>query len=65
MPVLLLLSTAFVLGFEKFVEWRYGTPGAIGVLLIAIGIKSRHPACAAVGVTVLALQVLGPYGVHT
>lgn len=61
MPVLLLLSTAFVLGFEKFVEWRYGTPGAIGILLIAIGAKAKNAACAGVGVTVLALQVLAPY----
>jgi hypothetical protein len=59
-PVLLLLSTALVLGFEKVVDWRYGTPGAIGVLLICIGAKARSPACAGVGVTVLTLQVIGP-----
>ncbi|MFF0740676.1 hypothetical protein ACFYVL_09765 [Streptomyces sp. NPDC004111] len=64
MPVLLLLSTLFVLGFEKFVEWRYGAPGAIGILLIAIGAKAKSPACAGVGVTVVALQVFGPYGVR-
>jgi hypothetical protein len=61
-PVLLLISAAFVLGFDKFVAWRYGTPSAIGILLIAIGAKAKSPACAGVGVTVLALQLLAPYG---
>ncbi|GHH46361.1 hypothetical protein [Streptomyces candidus] len=60
MPALLLLSAAVVLGFEKFVDWHYGAPGAIGVLLICIGVKARSPACAGVGATVLTLQVIGP-----
>ncbi|MEU8891338.1 hypothetical protein [Streptomyces sp. NPDC048442] len=60
MPALLLLSAVVVIGFEKFVEWRYGAPGAIGLLLLGIGAKAKSPACAGVGATVLTLQVVGP-----
>ncbi|GAA3488657.1 hypothetical protein [Streptomyces cremeus] len=60
MPALLLLSAVFVIGFERFVEWRYGAPGSIGVLLICIGAKAKSPACAGVGATLLTLAVLAP-----
>lgn len=41
MPFLALASAVFVVGFEQLVQWRYGPAGIIGLLLIAIGAKSR------------------------
>ncbi|MCX5200357.1 hypothetical protein OG897_02610 [Streptomyces sp. NBC_00237] len=60
MPALLLLSAVLVIGFEKFVEWRYGAAGSIGLLLLAIGAKAKSPACASVGATVLTVSVIAP-----
>lgn len=60
MPALALLSAVFVVGFEQFVSWRYGTAGIIGLLLLAIGIKAKNPAVSSVGAVVLALLVAGP-----
>ncbi|GHA09192.1 hypothetical protein ACFOOM_13080 [Streptomyces echinoruber] len=61
MPVLALLSAVFVLGFEQLVQWKYGTAGLIGLLLLGIGIKGDSPAVSSAGAVVLAaLLVAGP-----
>ncbi|MFI5806584.1 hypothetical protein [Streptomyces sp. NPDC051561] len=59
MPVLL-LSAFIAYCFEQYIDWRYGVPGSIGILLMVVGTKARHPGCAAVGATVLAVTVSGP-----
>lgn len=60
MPVLALLSALLVVGFEQFVQWRYGTMGLVGLLLLTIGIKAKSPMCSSIGAVVLALMVTGP-----
>ncbi|MCW7942278.1 hypothetical protein AAW14_09495 [Streptomyces hygroscopicus] len=60
MPAIALLSAVFVVGFEQFVQWKYGTMGIIGLLLITIGIKANSPACSSIGAVVLALMVAQP-----
>ncbi|HET6857512.1 MAG TPA: hypothetical protein VFH94_10505 [Streptomyces sp.] len=60
MPALLLIAAVVVVGLEKLAEWRYGPLAAIGVLLIAIGVRTRSAACVGVGVTVIAMQLTAP-----
>jgi hypothetical protein len=60
MPAIALLSAVFVVGFEQFVQWKYGTMGIVGLLLISIGIKANSPACSSIGAVVLALMVAQP-----
>lgn len=60
MPALLLLAAVVVVGFEKFAEWQYGSLSAVGLLLIAVGVKAKSPTCAGIGAVVIAMQVTGP-----
>ncbi|MEW2397839.1 hypothetical protein [Streptomyces sp. NPDC046862] len=60
MPVLALVSTVFVIGFQQLVQWRYGPMGIVGLLLLSIGIKANSPTCSSIGALVLALMVAGP-----
>lgn len=41
MPVLALLSAVFVVGVEQTLQWKYGAPVIIGILVLTIGIKAR------------------------
>lgn len=59
MPVIAVLATVFVTGFEQLVQWRYGPAGIVGLLLLSLGHKARHPTLIAVGAVVLALTLLG------
>ncbi|MGW2073466.1 hypothetical protein ACWCPK_34370 [Streptomyces sp. NPDC001953] len=60
MPAMALLSALFVVGFDQFVQWKYGTMGIIGLLLLTVGIKAKSPTCSSVGAVVLALMVAQP-----
>ncbi|GGX47617.1 hypothetical protein [Streptomyces fructofermentans] len=60
MPAIAFLSAVFVIGFEQFVEWRYGPSGIVGLLLLSIGIKAKNPTCSSIGAVVLALMFAGP-----
>ena len=60
MPALALLSALFVVGFDQFVQWKYGTIGIIGLMLLTVGIKANSPACSSIGAVVLALLVAQP-----
>ncbi|MER6122799.1 hypothetical protein ABT173_08950 [Streptomyces sp. NPDC001795] len=60
MPAIALLSAVFVVGFEQFVQWRYGTMGIIGLLLLTVGIKAKNPTCSSIGAVVLAVMVAQP-----
>ncbi|MEU1517927.1 hypothetical protein ABZ490_38250 [Streptomyces sp. NPDC005811] len=60
MPVLTLACAAIVVGVEQAIQWKYGTTGAVGLLLLSIGIKAKSPALSSVGAVVLALVATGP-----
>ena len=60
MPVLTLLCAVFAVGVEQTIQWRYGTAGAVGLVLLSVGIKARRPALSSAGAVVLALLVAGP-----
>ncbi|MEV0225779.1 hypothetical protein [Streptomyces sp. NPDC050704] len=60
MPAIAVLSAVFVVGFEQFVEWRYGPSGIVGLLLLTIGVRTKSPTCSSIGAVVLALMVTGP-----
>ncbi|MER5434333.1 hypothetical protein [Streptomyces sp. NPDC002588] len=60
MPVTALLGAAFVVGVEQTIQWKYGTGGAVGLLLLSIGIKVKSPALSSVGAVILALLATGP-----
>ncbi|MFE0329380.1 hypothetical protein ACFW08_21830 [Streptomyces sp. NPDC058960] len=60
MPALTFLSALFVVGFDQFVQWKYGTMGIIGLMLLTVGIKANSPACSSIGAVVLALLVAQP-----
>jgi hypothetical protein len=59
-PALALLSALFVVCFDQFVQWKYGTMGMIGLLLLTVGVKAKSPTCSSVGAMVLALTVTQP-----
>ncbi|MGW9022862.1 hypothetical protein ACWGQ5_01220 [Streptomyces sp. NPDC055722] len=60
MPALALLSALFVVCFDQFAQWKYGTMGMIGLLLLTVGVKAKSPTCSSVGAVVLALTVTQP-----
>ncbi|MEU9189646.1 hypothetical protein AB0D14_34910 [Streptomyces sp. NPDC048484] len=60
MPAIALLSTLLVVGFEQFVQWRYGPCGVVGLLLLTVGLKIKSPACSSIGAIALALMFTGP-----
>ncbi|MBQ0847517.1 MULTISPECIES: hypothetical protein [Streptomyces] len=60
MPAIALLSALLVVGFEQFVEWQYGPSGAVGLLLLTVGLKMKSPTCSSIGAVVLALMFAGP-----
>ncbi|MGW2050406.1 hypothetical protein ACWCPF_35320 [Streptomyces sp. NPDC001858] len=60
MPVLVVLSAVFVVGVEQTIQWKYGPAGAVGLLLLSIGIKAKSPAISSVGAVILALLATGP-----
>lgn len=60
MPAIALLSALFVVGFDQFVQWQYGTTGVVGLLLLTIEVKAKSPTCSSIGAVVLALLVAGP-----
>ncbi|MGW6291255.1 hypothetical protein [Streptomyces sp. NPDC055058] len=60
MHVLALLSAAFVVTFEQLVQWKYGTAGVLGLLLLTIGIKADRPSVSSAGAVLLAVLVARP-----
>jgi hypothetical protein len=59
-PALALLSAIFVAALDQFVQWRYGTVGIVGLLLLTVGIKAKNPTISSVGAVVLAVLLTGP-----
>jgi hypothetical protein len=59
-PVLALLSAVLVVGIEQIVQVKYGVAGAVGLLLLTVGIKANSPAVSSAGAVVLALLLAGP-----
>ncbi|MET7450821.1 hypothetical protein ABZT03_02785 [Streptomyces sp. NPDC005574] len=60
MPVLALLSAVLVVVIEQTVQVKYGVTGAVGLLLLTVGIKANSPAVSSAGAVVLALLLAGP-----
>jgi uncharacterized membrane protein len=58
--VLALLSAVFVVTFEQLVQWKYGTAGILGLLLLTIGIKADRPSVSSAGAVLLAVLVARP-----
>ncbi|MET9506174.1 hypothetical protein ACFYO5_31300 [Streptomyces sp. NPDC006259] len=56
MPALALLAAVL----EQTVQWRYGTAGTVGLLLLTVGIRARRPTLSSAGAVILALLVTGP-----
>ncbi|MFH8800317.1 hypothetical protein ACH4F6_12075 [Streptomyces sp. NPDC017936] len=56
MPTLTLLSAVL----EQIVQWKYGTTGTVGLLLLTVGTKARRPALSSAGAVILAFLVTGP-----
>ncbi|MET8981313.1 hypothetical protein ABZX85_37530 [Streptomyces sp. NPDC004539] len=55
MPVALVTAA-----LEQAVQWRYGTAGAVAMLLISVGIKARIPTLTSIGAVMLAVLLSGP-----
>lgn len=53
MPVI-----AFAL--EQFISWKYGTVGAVALILLSVGLKAKNSTCAGIGAILLALLVMQP-----
>jgi len=54
------VATTVVLAVQQFVQWRYGVPGLVALVLLAIGLKARNQTCSAIGAVALALMVSRP-----
>jgi hypothetical protein len=60
-PALAALAAAFAAVLaERYIEWRYGTAGAVGLLLLTVGHKAHSPTCSSAGAVVLAVTVTSP-----
>jgi len=55
MPVTLVTAA-----LEQAVQWRYGTAGAVAMLLISVGIKADIPALTSIGAVMLVALLTGP-----
>lgn len=55
MPVALVTAA-----LEQAVQWRYGTAGAVAMLLISVGIKAGIPTLTSIGAVMLAVLVTPP-----
>jgi len=55
MPLFALALAGFVIGFERLLEWRFGAVGAVGFVLLSVGVKARNITCSCVGAVVLAM----------
>ncbi|UUU32919.1 hypothetical protein JIX56_25270 [Streptomyces sp. CA-210063] len=55
-----LVSALVVVAFQRFVEWRFGTMGIIGLLFLTIGLKANNHTCSSIGAVILALMFAGP-----
>jgi hypothetical protein len=53
MPVLAL--SAFLI--DQFVQWRYGTAGALAVGIVSLGHKARNTTSTCIGLIVIALLI--------
>ncbi|MFH8794777.1 MULTISPECIES: hypothetical protein [Streptomyces] len=60
MPAIALLAAVFAVTVEQIVQWKYGTLGIVGLLLLTVGVKAKNPTCSSIGAAVLALMVTGP-----
>lgn len=60
MPALALLSAVFVVGLDQFVQWKYGTMGIVGLMLLTVGVKAKNPTISSAGAVVLAVLLAGP-----
>jgi hypothetical protein len=58
MPVFALGLAAFVIGFERLVEWQFGALGAIGFVLLSVGVKSKNITCSCIGAVVLTMLIV-------
>ncbi|MDX3584519.1 hypothetical protein OG920_21010 [Streptomyces europaeiscabiei] len=61
MPAAIALVSALTfIVFQRFVEWRFGTMGAVGLLFLTIGLKANNHTCSSIGAVILALMFTGP-----
>ncbi|MFF6786666.1 hypothetical protein [Streptomyces sp. NPDC012510] len=60
MPAIALISAIAVVAFQRFVEWRFGTMGIVGLLFLTIGLKARNHTCSSIGAVILTLVFAGP-----
>jgi phytoene/squalene synthetase len=60
MPALTLVGTVVALTAEQLLGWTYGVSGAVGLLLLALGVTTRRPSVSSAGAVVLALLVARP-----
>jgi uncharacterized membrane protein YkvI len=60
MPLIALAVAIAVVAFEQLIQVRYGVLGAVGTLLLSVGLKARHTGCSTAGAIVLATLLLHP-----
>ncbi|WP_198533180.1 MULTISPECIES: hypothetical protein [unclassified Streptomyces] len=48
------------IALEQFIQWKYGTVGAVALLLLSVGFKIKNSTCAGIGAIILALLVMQP-----
>ncbi|MQY38205.1 hypothetical protein SRB17_62150 [Streptomyces sp. RB17] len=51
---------ALALLVEQLVQWKYGLAGAVGLLLISVGIETKSHKALSAGAVLLAVLLAGP-----
>lgn len=51
---------ALALLVEQLVQWKYGVAGAVGLLLVSVGIETRSHRALSAGAVLLAVLLAGP-----
>ncbi|NLU74090.1 hypothetical protein HCC61_15595 [Streptomyces sp. HNM0575] len=58
MPVCALVVAAVVICFERFVESQFGALGAIGFVVLSVGLKAKNVTCSCIGAAVLTMLIV-------
>ncbi|GAA1431041.1 hypothetical protein HCJ93_21775 [Streptomyces sp. SBST2-5] len=60
MPLVAIVLAALAIGFEQFIEWKYGPMGIIAFVALAVGLKARNTLISGIGAVILVMLLAQP-----
>ncbi|MDN0194257.1 hypothetical protein [Streptomyces sp. S.PNR 29] len=61
MPLIALALAALAIGFEQFVQSKFGAMGIIALVALSLGLKAKNPLLSGIGAVIL-VMLLAPSG---